>query len=58
MDLPTQTTRLEPEWVRLQLASIFASVIFEGICYQLNNIIRCDSDMDKQQPNDLNDLQR
>ena len=27
VDLPTQTTQLEPYWVRLQLASIFASVI-------------------------------
>jgi len=26
MDITTQTTQLEPWWVRLQVASIFASV--------------------------------
>ena len=38
MDLPTQTIRLEPWWVGLQLASIFASVFFEGIYCGFNNI--------------------
>jgi len=40
MDLPTQTTQLEPWWVRLQLSSIFASVFSEEIYCGLNVITR------------------
>ena len=38
VDMPTEITTLEPYRVRLQVASIFASVFFEGIYYSLNNI--------------------
>ena len=38
----TEITTLEPYRVRLQVASIFASVLFEGIYCWLNSIIcRC-----------------
>jgi hypothetical protein len=37
--LSTHDNQLEPWWVRLQLASIFASVFFEGFYCMFNNII-------------------
>jgi len=38
MDLPTQTTQLEPWWVRLQVASIFASVRNDEYRFEFNVI--------------------